>query len=865
MMEYFVSSGAGPPLEQCLQKVEGADLLVVIVAHRYGWVPPDQPDDAHKSITWLECEAARAHGKEVLAFLADEKQTWPEGQREDHVLTAAMREGTASPELFASVQRNLDGLRALKVWLDSVGVRAHFTTRDDLWGQVSGALHHWWRRHRTSTPTPRRSADPAPYLRSLLETTSSIDIRGLQVGSGQAHRFPIDDLFMSLTTTAATASRSGKDAEKGKAGASPWDAASGRDTTRPLHTALSARRLVVVGDPGSGKSTFLRRVAHALCETRLGEVPGAARERLGVEGAPFPLLVRLPELAEHIATSRGATGTPGAPHRAGWLPHFLAAAALDGDPGLDEAFFRRHLERETCFVLLDGLDEASDRVTRESLSRLIEHLSTVYEQCHVVVTSRPGAYTGEAVLPAFAHARIDPLAADAVDTFLERWCQGLYPDSRADATRHQGELVAALSGRPEIRRMARNPVMLTALAVVHWNERRLPEQRADLYASIILWLSRSREQRPGRMTAERAVALMQELALAMHSHDDGRQVQVSKRWAAEAIAPEWREPAPKDRLALAERFLDDEELDSGIIVGRGPEVRFWHLTFQEFLAAKALAGRPEPEQREILFGQSRLYHPEWREVVLLLAGVLHQHQGSKTLDGFVGAVLDTLSSDATLADQARAVGLLGAMFRDLAAVGYAPTDRRYDTLLTNVLGIFDAARSAQIPVATRIEAADALGQAGDPRLDASGPDYWVVVPAGTFWMGAQNEDPNARGYDEAAYADEAPVHEVRLDQFRVARNLVTVAEFDRFVAAGGYDDERCWQAGGWGRFERPMSGTRSSRSPAVRSWGSAGTKRWRTARNTASGCRARLSGNGRPEARTVAGSRGATRTLTHRC
>ena len=43
----------------------------------------------------------------------------------------------------------------------------------------------------------------------------------------------------------------------------------------------------------------------------------------------------------------------------------------------------------------------------------------------------------------------------------------------------------------------RNPVMLTALAVVHWNERRLPEQRADLYESILTWLARAREQRQG--------------------------------------------------------------------------------------------------------------------------------------------------------------------------------------------------------------------------------------------------------------------------------------------------------------------------------------------------------------------------------
>ena len=644
--------------------------------------------------------------------------------------------------------------------------------------------------------------DPGLYLRSLLDATSFIDIRGLQVGSGKAHRFPIDDLFMSLTTTAsaeAPPERKGK-GRTGPAGAGALE----RGTAVPLHTALSARRLVVVGDPGSGKSTFLRRVAHALCETRLGTAPEAALDRVGLDGAPFPIFVRLPELAEYIAATRGTSGAPRASHRAAWLPHFLAAAAQDdGDSGLDEEFFRRQLEGDASVVLLDGLDEAPDRVTRTSLSRLIEKLPTAYKHSQVVVTSRPGAYTDEVILSGFAQARIDPLASATADTFLERWCTALYPESTADAIRHQAELAAALSGRAEIRRMARNPVMLTALAVVHWNERRLPEQRADLYASIITWLSRSREQRPGRPTAERAVALLQELALAMHRHSEGRQVQVAKRWAAEAVASEWPDRTAKKRLTSAAQFLDDEELDSGIIVGRGGDVRFWHLTFQEYLAAKALAGRPDTELQRIVFGESRLYHPEWREVMLLLAGVLHQHQGSKTLDGFVRAVLGSLPSRSTLANRARAVGLLGAMFRDLAAVGYAPSEPRYDTLLKDVQRIFDPTRSRRIPVSTRIEAADALGQAGDPRLDPDHPAYWVTVPAGTFWMGAQNEDPEARNYDADAEGDESPVHEVQLESFRISRNLVSVAEFQRFVDGGGYDDDRYWQAGGWQRSERP--------------------------------------------------------------
>ena len=58
------------PLDECLAKVAGDDVLVVIVAHRFGWVPEDQPgaEADRNSITWLECEAAKAQGMRVLAF-----------------------------------------------------------------------------------------------------------------------------------------------------------------------------------------------------------------------------------------------------------------------------------------------------------------------------------------------------------------------------------------------------------------------------------------------------------------------------------------------------------------------------------------------------------------------------------------------------------------------------------------------------------------------------------------------------------------------------------------------------------------------------------------------------------------------------
>jgi hypothetical protein len=358
-----------------------------------------------------------------------------------------------------------------------------------------------------------------------------------------------------------------------------------------------------------------------------------------------------------------------------------------------------------------------------------------------VVTSRPAAYTGEAVLPGFTHAQIDALDVKAIGMFLGRWCEALFPGDEIQASAHRDELVQALRV-PAIARLARNPVMLTALAVVHWNERRLPEQRADLYESILTWLSRSREERAGRQPAERCLVLLQALALAMQNQKEGRKVQVSRRAAAEAISGEFRAARRGDRVAAAEQFLEAEEMDSGIVVGRGSELRFWHLTFQEFLAAKAIGGLSETEQRSLLLGRgSKLYAPEWREVVLLLGGVLHG-QGRAKVDGLVAGILDDLGKRPTLTAEARCAGLLGALARDLAPRLYEIADARYPELLGRVLGIFDAAQSASMPVDVRIEAAEALGQAGDPRLGLDNPERWATIPAGAFPDGRAEGEPH---------------------------------------------------------------------------------------------------------------------------
>lgn len=142
MQEYF-AAGANLPLAECLKEVKDADVLIVIVAHRYGWVPDVQAGTDRKSITWLECIAAKEAGKDVLAFLVDESFEWPDRNKESAELTRAMQAGKATPEFFQSINDNIKRLQDFKNWLNKQGIRATFTTPEDLHGKVFQSVEKW--------------------------------------------------------------------------------------------------------------------------------------------------------------------------------------------------------------------------------------------------------------------------------------------------------------------------------------------------------------------------------------------------------------------------------------------------------------------------------------------------------------------------------------------------------------------------------------------------------------------------------------------------------------------------------------------------------------------------------------------------
>jgi formylglycine-generating enzyme required for sulfatase activity len=97
-------------------------------------------------------------------------------------------------------------------------------------------------------------------------------------------------------------------------------------------------------------------------------------------------------------------------------------------------------------------------------------------------------------------------------------------------------------------------------------------------------------------------------------------------------------------------------------------------------------------------------------------------------------------------------------------------------------------RAPWLPAVERAAAGNNLARLGDPRAEVTTVEALelCMVPAGPFWMGSGEEDPQAQ-------ESERPAHEMDIPySYWVSRFPVTVAQFEQFCAAGGYGEERYW-------------------------------------------------------------------------
>jgi hypothetical protein len=430
-----------------------------------------------------------------------------------------------------------------------------------------------------------QAQDTSRYLSILRGEMRLIELRDIGGDVSDRKRQPaMEELYHPLKTPAGAPGRQSGRAKKPSA-----DHLKAR-TAVPLEKALRNKRLIVEGGPGSGKTTFLRRIAWALCRE------DRENETLQLPFDGFPLWIRIRDLDEHMTAARAA-GQPAPTTFADpeWLTHFFAF----GPARLDRRFAEARFADGNSVLLIDGLDEAGSTERREQIARMIESAAAA-SKCRYVVSTRPGGTAGKAALPGFQTVVVADWELPETEAFCLRWSRWLKGNPVA-AEEHARGLAEAVSATP--RQLRANPLMLTALAVIYRPDTRLPDERALLYEAIMNWLAKKAEEHArdrsspaAGYTREECLKRLGRLAIEMQNWKNGLTLRAGIEDAARRIEGEFRTVPEEDRFEAARAFLEEAQVKSGIVTLRGKEIEFWHRSFQEYLAARRLKGFGEQER-----------------------------------------------------------------------------------------------------------------------------------------------------------------------------------------------------------------------------------------------------------------------------
>ncbi|MBL8151744.1 MAG: NACHT domain-containing protein [Blastocatellia bacterium] len=403
---------------------------------------------------------------------------------------------------------------------------------------------------------------------------------------------------------------------------------------------LSLKKLVILGNPGSGKTSLLSYLLLKWVNTT--DINRRYQE-------PLPILIRLREYDDWKYEDGKSLISY---LDKGSLPYRLNQIELD-----------KWLKDKDSILLLDGLDEIFESSNRSRLLNDIQYFCNQYPKTKVIVTSRVVGYDIKFLTNSgFEHFMLQDLDDKQIKDFLDKWHIEISPEDENKRKR----LETALNF-PSIKELAGNPLLLTMMAIVNQNQD-LARNRIELYDQA-LWVllhawdtERSLEPYPelkNKIGYRKKREILQEIAQFMQSAPKETAGNIISEEKLEQILSEnlkgfYAESIP---IEPVRNIIDGLRKRNFILCHLGAErYAFIHRTFLEYSCAAAFQKQFRKNLsldflKEEVF--AKYYKDEnWHEVLCLLASMVEKDGHFEAIANYlIDEQTDTSNSHIFLATQ----------------------------------------------------------------------------------------------------------------------------------------------------------------------------------------------------------------------
>lgn len=438
---------------------------------------------------------------------------------------------------------------------------------------------------------------------------------------------------------------------------------------------------VIQGYPGIGKSTLLARLALYMAERWLKrwyytlenafsrlKLPDSVTDSFHIQknntsglGLPnatapslTPILINLREYAEDKRTCSGMKSSKNPVMD--YLENFISARFQ-----IPETFLQKCLQRGSCLIMFDGLDEVSKDLRVEVQKDITEFIryccaktQQIMDYNRFLITSRV-ADSDQNAFPDqnFSHYMMADLKSEQIQKLINKYYDvytheysrfSLLQDQekRADEAKRRADLLSlAIKQDLHIADLAKRPLLLYLLIIVLVSQEKidLPRQRIKLYEIAVQLLLEGHSLKRNLPQIEEWKAIQALGLLAVKMKDQGK-IYIHHDDVVSLL---------KQSLTIttqeAEAFLTLVRERSGLFVRRvDNEFGFYHNTFEDYFAARykllQIDGNADELQQ---FVKDGLTNDRWSNALLLaITYESYQHDGEELTRSMISSLANAL-------------------------------------------------------------------------------------------------------------------------------------------------------------------------------------------------------------------------------